>query len=117
MTGGYHSPSPLDSTELLVPGSGSWRLTTGLLPRPMDSMKIASVANTLFLTGVAIILHHTLFCNFIMSGGWADEAYDEILEFRPDTEDWSLAGHMIEAREGHAVATINFEDVRDVCYD
>ena len=118
MTGGYHSPTPLDSTELLVPGSGSWRLTTGLLPRPMDSIKIASVANTLFLTGVVIILHHTLlFCNFIMSGGWADEAYDEILEFRPDTEDWSLAGRMIEAREGHAVATINFEDVRDVCYD
>ena len=63
------------------------------------------------------LLHTLLFCNFIMSGGWADEAYDEILEFRPDTEDWSLAGHMIEAREGHAVATINFEDVRDVCYD
>ena len=52
-----------------------------------------------------------------MSGGWADGAYDEILEFRPDTEDWSLAGRMIEAREGHAVATINFEDVRDVCFD
>ena len=56
VTGGMNSPDILDSTELLVPGSGSWRLTTGLLPRPMDSIKIASVANTLFLTGVAIIL-------------------------------------------------------------
>ena len=52
-----------------------------------------------------------------MSGGWADVAYDEILEFRPDTEEWSLAGRMIQAREGHAVSTINFEDVKDVCFD
>ena len=53
VTGGYGSGHYTDSTELLVPGSGSWRLTAGLLPRPMDSMKIASVDNTLFLTGAA----------------------------------------------------------------
>ena len=57
VTGGWQGGwYPMLSTELLVPGSGSWRLTTGLLPRPMDSMKIASVANTLFLTGV-VTLH------------------------------------------------------------
>ena len=28
--------------------------------------------------------------------------YDETLEFQPDTEEWSLAGRMIEARVGHA---------------
>ena len=50
-----------------------------------------------------------------MSGGWADEAYDEILEFRPDTEDWSLAGRMLEARSRHAVSTINFGDVYPYC--
>ena len=50
-------------------------------------------------------------------GGWDGYYTDEILEFRPDTEDWSLAGRMIEAREGHAVATINFEDVKNVCFD
>ena len=61
VTGGYSKGQYLDSTELLVPGSGSWRLTTGLLPRPMDSIKIASVDNTLFLTGgVVIILHFKL---------------------------------------------------------
>ena len=48
-----------------------------------------------------------------MGGG----IYDKILEFRPDTEDWSLAGRMLEARYKHAVSTINFEDVRDVCFD
>ena len=41
--------------------------------------------------------------------------YDEILEFRPDTEDWSLAGRMIKARSEHSVSTINFEDVRAWC--
>ena len=48
-----------------------------------------------------------------MGGG----IYDEILVFRPDTEDWSLAGRMVEARYKHAVSTINFDDVRDVCFE
>ena len=52
VTGGYSGNNDLlDSTELLVPGSGSWRLATGLLPRPMVSMRVATVDNTLFLTG------------------------------------------------------------------
>ena len=51
VTGGKDYPDYLDSTELLVPGSGSWRLATGLLPRPMVSMKVATVDNALFLTG------------------------------------------------------------------
>ena len=44
----------LDSTELLVPGSGSWRLATGLLPRPMAALSVATVANILYLTGIAL---------------------------------------------------------------
>ena len=56
VTGGSGNGDYLDSTELLVPGSGHWRLATGLLPRPMDSMRVATVANTLFLTGGIVIL-------------------------------------------------------------
>ena len=48
VTGGYYNDDRLDSTELLVPGSGSWRLATGLLPRPMDGVRVATVANTLY---------------------------------------------------------------------
>ena len=48
-------------------------------------------------------------------GGWDGYIRDEILEFRPDTEEWSLAGHMVEARRDHAVSTINFEDVYLYC--
>ena len=56
VTGGYDGNDYLDSTELLVPGSGSWRLATGLLPRPMYSMGVATVDNTLYLTGRIVIL-------------------------------------------------------------
>ena len=57
VTGGWDSNyNYLDSTELLVPGSGSWRLATGLLPRPMDGVSVATVANTLYLTGGIVIL-------------------------------------------------------------
>ena len=55
----------------------------------------------------------------IYIGGYVAEppdGTDKILEFRPDTEKWSLAGRMLEARYQHAVSTINFEDVRDVCF-
>ena len=56
ITGGYDGHNWLDSTELLVPGSGSWRLATGLLPRPMWAVRVATVANTLYLTGGIVIL-------------------------------------------------------------
>ena len=57
VTGGWDSNTDyLDSTELLVPGSGSWRLAAGLLPRPMMGMRVATVANTLYATGKIVIL-------------------------------------------------------------
>ena len=57
VTGGWDGGSDyLDSTELLVPGSGSWRLATGLLPRPMAAMSVATVANTLYLTSSIVVI-------------------------------------------------------------
>ena len=56
VTGGYGNHHYLDSTELLVPGSGTWRLAAGLLPRPMYEMRVATVANTLYLTGRIVVL-------------------------------------------------------------
>ena len=50
VTGGKYG-NYLDSTELLVPGSGSWRLVAGLLPRPMTSVSAATLDNKVFLTG------------------------------------------------------------------
>ena len=57
VTGGYAGGNDyLDSTELLVPGSDSWRLAAGLLPRPMSGVRVATVANTLYLTGGIVII-------------------------------------------------------------
>ena len=55
VTGGWDYTHYLDTTELLVPGSGSWRLAAGLLPRSMCCMSVATVANTLYLTGTIAI--------------------------------------------------------------
>ena len=125
MTGGSGNGDYLDSTELLVPGSGSWRLATGLLPRPMYHMGVATVANILYLTGrivIMILITIVMACIKLYPGGLDSNngyggRYDEILEFRPDTEDWILAGHMTKARGGHAVSTINFEDVQEYCIE
>ena len=60
VTGGSDSNyNRLDSTELLVPESGSWRLATGLLPTPMTlmtAMSVATVDNILYLTGRFVII-------------------------------------------------------------
>ena len=54
VTGGKDYPDYHDSTELLVPGSGSWRLAAGLLPRPMSGVRVATVANTLYAIGTVV---------------------------------------------------------------
>ena len=60
VTGGSDSNyNRLDSTELLVSGSGFWRLATGLLPTPMTlmtAMSVATVDNILYLTGRFVII-------------------------------------------------------------
>ena len=53
VTGGYPYT---DTTELLVPGSGSWRLA-GLLPRPLSGVRVATVANTLYMLGGSLYHH------------------------------------------------------------
>ena len=54
----------------------------------------------------------------VSSSGGSDEnfvMYDEILQYEEDSEEWTLAGHMIEARVNHAVSVVQFDDVREHC--
>ena len=54
----------------------------------------------------------------VSSLGGSDEnfvMYDEILQYGEDSEEWILAGHMIEARVNHAVSMVQFDDVREHC--
>ena len=63
VTGGWNSNAVrLDFTELLVPGFGFWRLTTGLLPRPMAGVRGATVDNILYVTG-------NIHCHYIVIMG------------------------------------------------
>ena len=48
-------------------------------------------------------------------GGYDIDHRDKVLEFRPETEEWSLAGRMVHARYDHAVSTIILEDVNKYC--
>lgn len=98
VTGGEDTANiRLSSTELLVPGSGSWRLVAGQLPRPIADMKLATVDNVLYLTG----------------GLYNNNPSDQILQFNADTEEWSLVGRLMKATAGHAVSTVNWDDVKD----
>ena len=53
MTGGQDGKYDyLDTTEQLhLSGAAAWRLVAGLLPRPMASMSLATLANTVFMIG------------------------------------------------------------------
>ena len=51
VTGGSSQPGlALASTEVLAPGSGSWR-QAGPLPRPVIDMKVATLDNKVFCFG------------------------------------------------------------------
>ena len=112
MTGGYPYT---DTTELLVPGSGSWRLA-GLLPRPLSGVRVATVANTLYTLGGIMVMAPLYQCSYAGGADSSHEYYAEILRFQPDTGEWARAGSMLQPRYDHASATIHFEDVRDVCF-
>ena len=64
VTGGYPYT---DTTELLVPGSGSWRLA-GLLPRPLSGVRVATVANTLYMLGGSLYHHGAPVSMFVFRG-------------------------------------------------
>ena len=65
MAGGYPYT---DTTELLVPGSGSWRLA-GLLPRPLSGVRVATAANTLYMLGGQIVSSWRPCTNLRVQGG------------------------------------------------
>ena len=95
------------------------RLLAGQLPRPLSGVRVATAANTLYMLGGQIVSSWRPCTNLRFQGRGADsshEYYAEILRFQPDTEEWVLAGSMLQQRYDHASATIHFEDVRDVCF-
>ena len=54
---------------------------------------------------------------YLPSGGaddW-DNTSNDILEYDPETEEWTQIGTMREARYGHAVSVVDFRDYAEFC--
>ena len=52
---------------------------------------------------------------FNSGGSGASSTRDGILEYDPETKEWTQIGTMREGRHGHAVSVVNFEDYADWC--
>ena len=64
VTGGWNrKEGTLDTTEVLPSDSDSWRLTGLLLPRPMSNFRVATIDNSVYLTGNKLLLHIKVFEN------------------------------------------------------
>jgi len=91
----------LDSTEILVLGSGDWSLTTPL-PTVMHSMRTATVENKVFMTG-----------------GWLRNMNTDtknIWEWEEEEKKWEKVGEMKTARSSHAVSRIQLtQDLLQYC--
>ena len=59
------------------------------------------------------------YCNIIFTGGWNNDnnykSWDEILAWSDEREGWEEVGKMKEGRAGHAITSINVEEVAAIC--
>ena len=91
----------LDSTEILVSGSGDWSLTTPL-PTVMYAMKTATVDNKVFMTGGRLKNMGT--------------DTNNIWEWEGEEKKWEKVGEMKTARSSHAVSSIQLtQDLLQYC--
>merc|ERR1712155_201889 len=100
VTGGWTGSSSLDSTESLLAGAAAWRVvTTGRLPRPMDSPALTTLDNVLFLLGNFSYPHSvSLRWLYIEGGKDYNDEFDDIFSFDPVKEIWVTVGHMAQRR-------------------
>ena len=113
----------LSSTELLREGSKAW-VTAGQLPgQPRKMLRGVSVDNRVLMTGKEI-RHHYWDHDYSISGGHYEVAQangrsgrsvDDIVEFDPETGQWKEVGKMLEKRYGHAMAVVDWDDIKQYC--
>ena len=100
VTGGgvYSSSTYVRSTEVLVLPGGRWR-EAGHLPSAMEGLRGASLHGVLHVTG----------------GSAGSSRTAGILSWDPVSEEWGVAGTMVEAREYHGVTEIPLHAVTSLC--
>ena len=121
VTGGWTGSSSLDSTESLLAGAAAWKVvTTGRLPRPMDSPALTTLDNVLFLLGNFSYPNSvSLRWLYIEGGKDYNDEFGDILSFDPVKEIWMTVGHMAQRRREHAVTSLSAEQTEDLlnfCY-
>jgi len=99
VTGGGNE-HPLASTEVLeYPSEQNWR-SVAPLPSPRWGLRSVSLGGTFLVTG----------------GGDATMETDEVVEWDPVAEEWTVALYMMSARGNHAVAEVPFELISSFCH-
>ena len=110
----------LSSTELLREGSKAW-VTAGQLPgQPRKMLRGVSVDNRVLMTGKDP-RHQYWDHDYSISGGYYtnDQDYgqsvDDIVEYDPETGQWKEVGRMLEKRDGHAMAVVDWNEIKQYC--
>ena len=58
------------------------------------------------------LFHET---NIIAGGGDSDDTYDDILEYGPEEDTITSVGHMIQAKENHAISVVEAAEYTKWC--
>ena len=89
----------------------------GKLQARMYGMRAATVNNRVLLFGNKENFMTYKRKYFFYSGGSDNDhnARNDILEYDPETKEWTHIGTMREARAGHAVSVVDFRDYVDSC--
>ena len=67
------------------------------------------------IAGPCVSEHISYICIVLSSGGRTNVDRNTILEFSPETEEWSLIGNMKETRRHNRVSVVSFVDYKNWC--
>ena len=113
VTGGY-GDEYLTSTEILTSGASVWT-ETGPLPSPRAYSRGVSINNRILITGTGKAKKDKTSCSIVSGGFNKTSPLGEIMQFDPDSENWSMVGVMKNAREYHGISVVNATIVEEYC--
>ena len=119
MVGGWGNCDPactfLDTTEVFTSSSGSWRLISAALPSAIQGGYVATVSNIVYMLGdIGKLKKYLYLVNFQSAGGYdGTDPQDDIFQYEPDEEEWKHVGNLMNARNSHAVSTVDINDINN----
>jgi len=100
VSGGFTGSATLDSTEILDTSVGSWK-PGAALPSPIQRPTSITINNRVFIFGGG--------------GGDGSDAVGNILEYDTAGDSYKEAGTMVQARYGHALTVVHYEEFSNWC--